>query len=251
MSLEGEHLEGVRTELKLSIAPSEQEFRATAYLKKPQGSAYLSPTLRKVPEDALDELLKDRPERATLLTDYSFWSLMLDFTVLMEDPTRTYLDWARFRIEIEDHSKILLVAPEEVSMEAKYQEYEKVGMNITPTGKVSILDLAEIGVDAEYTSERGWTFEVPVNIKRYSGGRAGERGAVFDIYGFPEHVKSLNAVGESSIFKGVVVLQIPVGERPKMMVNAEGKVTKEDALLWIDISGSIELKSPGEVEILA
>lgn len=249
MSPENENLESVRTGLKFSIKPSKEAEEAERIplkiLPKPRGNAFAYATMTTVPGKALNEILKNRADKATLLAKNSFYTVMLDLTVSLENPFKTYLDWVRFNIEMDDKSKILLVAPESIEIEGKLTGNRKTVVNVTPTGKVSVVDMAEaeVGVGG-YSSETGWTFEAPVNLKKYLSSRTGDRTAFCELYGHSSHLRPFNPVGESSIAKALITIQIPEGEKPTMSVKAEGQVTKENAFLWIDLSGPIELKTP-------
>jgi hypothetical protein len=251
MSPKEEHPESARSGLNLTIEPQKEEKAEITFgppLFRPRGNAYAYATTTIVPDKALKEILKNRPDLSTLRANNSFYTIMLDLTVSMENPTGTYLDWARFNIEMDEKSKILLVAPDSIEIEGKLTETKKAAINITPTGKVSIVKLAEAEVGAGgYTSESGWTFEAPVNLKKYLSSRTGERTAICELYGHPEHLRPFNPVGESSIAKALITIQIPKGEKPKMSVKAEGQITKENAFLLLDLSGPIELKTPAEI----
>ena len=277
MSENGEKFEGVKTELTFSIVSPEREQmqglgevsfniprgKAHAhasletapsekgrmwgldegFLDRPQGNAYAYAQLNTVPLNALNEILKNKPEKSKLLAENSFFTIMLDLTVNMEDPTNTYLNWVRFNIEMDKKSKILLLAPKSIDIEAKVTRTGKNVINISPSGKVTIQSVEASVTLPSYTKESGYTFEAPVNIKKYLCTQIGERTALCELYGHTELLEPLHSTGETSIAKVCITLQTPRGNKPKIKdLKVKGEVTKKEAILWIDLKGSIELK---------
>jgi hypothetical protein len=210
---------------------------------------------------------------------YDFFTVFLNLTIMMEEPMRTYLNFARFIFTLDEPAEVLKIAPSEQGIEGWIKESGERSISITPyldigpglrmtkassqdnnntekpySSDTNIKFIAGVnaGIGGVLDARNGWTFEFPYTLKTITGSMLDKQKIAWEIYGQHSDRVTETKMGKMISIKTAMIIKVPRGINVNVHIKVNGQVVKEKSkCLIFDIHGPVKLHGEKAFELKA
>ena len=180
-------------------------------VERVMGEASFAHRVIRTPLKAVREVLKKKlgiqikKDQDKFMKGHSFYTLLLDFAVRLEEPVNTFLEFARFRFKLGTEADILTISPAEKGVQAMLKKFGErniiispsleIGPSVTVTQKgknettskqkeqtVEAGVGAKMAAEFDYNNKKGWSLEVPKFVTDIKGAKLQANVAQWEIF---------------------------------------------------------------------
>jgi len=209
-------------------------------------------------EDVVKTHLKDRGVRDIdrTIEKNSFYTISFSLVIEMENPVKSFLQYAKFTFRFDNDVKILKIVPESQGIKIDVEKTITRDIKITPSLTIES-PIPEVGTVTakplgEYDSKNGWTYTIPIyieEVKGYTREYNGTSEVNWDIYGQGETQGPNDKIGETIVVPAIVTLQVPKETIVTGQAFVDGKIRREGKYWIFDGTEPIELVNPKWFEV--
>jgi hypothetical protein len=241
-----------------------------------KGDAYACCRVSKASFSDVSKILAKESNAKEVIESHDFYMVLLNLSVMVQDPDKMHVNCARFKFSVIDADLMKMTPLQEcaagklsqtadrtysISPSLEFTPSIKMGQTNENTSKIDglthgttvsteINPAGKLGVSLSYDNKKGYTFEVPVNIKSIIGTYLPNNKAQWEFYtDYNPGVPALQ-IGKTLSVITALFIKVPKGKTGEVKVNVKGKVTKKNAkLFFFDVTGPVKLADADPIHV--
>ena len=234
-----------------------------------QAEARLIHRVFQTPPRIARKLLKEDNSESTV-TD-SVYTILMELTIKVQNPAKTFLEFARFTVNTDQNSRIIAFTPKDVGIQANLKLYgersfsispkmelgvsAKASKNYPPNGDSVTNSLMGAGLDGgaslqlNFNNKKGWDIELPTFMQEIKGSRLDNNCVQWEVLGNPNAEMCAEPFGFTKVVVASMTVKQPKDVETKALVSLEGTVRRRKVAYFISYCGPVLLASPRKFSI--